>query len=149
MSQAVDVRGRETAGRRVARHRFRWTSVAIGVTLALCTIIFVAPFVWLIVTALKTMPELSAYPIHWIPQRPQWANFARALTMIDYGKYAWNSFFLATIFTVLTTLTSALVGFGFARLQGRGKGLLFIVMLCLGYFYVRALAGNRGREARG
>ena len=27
--------------------------------------------------------------------------------------------------------------------------ILFIVMLCLGYFYVRALAGNRGREARG
>ena len=111
------------------RRRIRWSSLWATAALIVFSVIFVAPFVWLIVTALKETAELNAFPIHWLPQQPQWATFWHAFTIIDYGQYAWNSFFLSTTFAVLTTATSALVGFGFARLRGRGKGVLFIVML--------------------
>lgn len=128
MSQPIRV-GERVAPRHTARRRLRWSTVATVAALVVFSIIFVAPFVWLIVTALKDTSELNAFPIHWLPQQPQWGNFIRALTMIDYGQYAWNSFFLSTVYAVLTTGTSALVGFGFARLRGWGKGPLFIVML--------------------
>lgn len=97
--------------------------------LLVLALVFLFPFAWLILTALKTPDELQAYPTVWLPHVPQWSNFGNALTMINYGMYAWNTFLLAAIYAVLTTASSALVGFGFARLRGRGKPVLFMLML--------------------
>src|SRR5689334_10293350 len=99
------------------------------ILLMILVILFISPFAWLVVTALKTTSELAAFPIHFLPIQAQWDNFVQALTMINYAAYAANSLILSVIYSVLTTLTSALVGFGFARLKGKGKRALFIVML--------------------
>ncbi|GCE15124.1 sugar ABC transporter permease [Tengunoibacter tsumagoiensis] len=99
------------------------------ITLLILALLFVGPLLWLIGVALKTPDELSAYPIRWLPAVFQWENFARALTMIDFWRYLTNTLELATIYASLVTVSSALVGFGFARLRGKGKQLLFLVML--------------------
>ena len=91
--------------------------------------VFIAPFAWLVITALKSYAEIGAYPIHWLPQYPQWDNFVQALTQINYAQYAFNSLFLSVMYTLLITFSSSLVGFGFARLKGWGKRTIFLVML--------------------
>ncbi len=131
MSQALPVSERAVGGVRAERRRpHRGTVLTVAALIVLC-IIFAAPFLWLILTALKTLAEMAAYPVHWLPQQAQWGNFGLALTTINFGQFAWNSVFLATIFCVLTTATSALVGFGFARLRGWGKRPLFVMMLSM------------------
>jgi ABC-type glycerol-3-phosphate transport system permease component len=105
-------------------HAFIWHSVLILLVVGL-----LLPFAWLILTSLKSLNELDIYPIRWLPRQAEWNNYAQALTLIDFLGYAKNSFVLATINSILTTLTSALVGFGFARLRGRGKQAMFLIML--------------------
>lgn len=111
------------------RRRLPIGRLAALVTLLALSCLFVLPFAWLVINALKATSELEAFPITLWPLHPQWDNFRQALTLIDYGKFARNSFELSLISMILTTLTSALVGFGFARLRGRGKNALFILML--------------------
>ncbi|MFI5673446.1 carbohydrate ABC transporter permease [Streptomyces cellulosae] len=98
------------------------------ILIALATL-FISPFGWLVITALKDTSELAAYPLHWTPHEWQWSNFSRALTQIPYLAYARNSLTIAVIYSVLVTLSSAWAGFGFARLRARGKGFLFGVLL--------------------
>jgi ABC-type glycerol-3-phosphate transport system permease component len=91
--------------------------------------IFAGPFLWLVVTSLKTPSEMNVFPVHILPVAPQWDNFTQAFTNINFLAYAANSLILSTVFATLVTLSSALVGFGFARLRARGKRPLFLIML--------------------
>lgn len=110
-------------GKRVLTTTSRYT------LLMALAVLFLAPFLWIAITALKTSAQIAAFPVQFWPSQPDWQNFVRALTMINFPVYAANSAFLATINASLTTITSALVGFGFARLKGRGKRPLFLLML--------------------
>jgi len=116
-----------TPGRRAAR--LRWGNALVVALLVGCAVVFVVPFVWLVLTALKDTAQMGAYPIQALPHPARWDNFYQALTLIDYGKYTRNTFVLAALYTVLVTITSAMAGFGFARVQGAGKRVVFIVML--------------------
>src|SRR5437764_45276 len=104
------------------------TAARVSVLVVLACL-FLVPLVWLFLAALKTQGELSAAPIRILPDQAQWTNFKLAVTYFPWLHYAWNSFFLSTVFGTLTMLSSAMVGFGFARLRGWGKNALFLVML--------------------
>jgi ABC-type glycerol-3-phosphate transport system permease component len=92
-------------------------------------IVFVCPFVWLFITAVKTPAQLASFPVIFWPPQPAWSNFFQALTMINFAAYAANSLTLSLLYAVLVTFSSAVVGFGFARLKGWGKRPLFMIML--------------------
>lgn len=118
----------------VSTPRSRKTRTGIGdiwkyIILLVLAMLFVGPFYWLLATALKDTPELAAFPVRFWPLVPHWGNFLQALTMINYAAYAANSLILSILYSVLTTITSAFVGFGFARLRGKGKRQLFLIML--------------------
>lgn len=118
------------AGTQISPARPRWGGAAARLlALLVLAVVFLIPLFWLLMVALKTQGELSAVPIRILPERWQWSNFRQAAAFFPWLHYAWNSLFLSTTFGVLTTLTSALVGFGFARLKGRGKNALFMLML--------------------
>lgn len=100
--------------------------------LVLATLAFLMPAVWLFLTALKKESEYLAYPIVFFPNPAQWVNFKLAVTLIPYGRYALNSIFLAGMSTVITTFTSAMGGYGFARhSEAKGRSFWFVMMLSM------------------
>lgn len=92
-------------------------------------VLFLSPFGWLLITALKDPSELRVLPIHWWPHQPSLGNFEQALSFWPYFGYARNSLMISTLYAVLATFASAWAGFGFARLEAPGKRLIFGVLL--------------------
>jgi multiple sugar transport system permease protein len=99
--------------------------------LYMTALILSIPIIWILLSSLKEESEFISYPPVILPDPPQWANYVYALTWIPYFKFAWNSAFLATMFSTLTVITSAMVGFAFARLDAPGKGKLFAIVIAL------------------
>ena len=112
-----------------APRRRKRPPVGTYVLILALTVFFIGPFLWLLLAALKTPQEWSSLPISILPKVPQWDNFVHALSDMNFVGYAGNSLFLATVYSILITFSSAAVGFGFARLRAPGKGALFLILL--------------------
>lgn len=111
------------------RVRIRVNRLVLYTVLVAVTGLFLGPFGWLLLTGLKTSAETAAAPVHWVPDVFQWHNFADAYKLIDFLGYARNSLIIALLYAVLVTLSSAWVGYGFARLDAPGKKTLFGILI--------------------
>ncbi|MFJ8542319.1 carbohydrate ABC transporter permease [Streptomyces sp. NPDC093586] len=109
--------------------RVRGSRLVLYTVLVAVTGLFLGPFGWLVLSGLKTPAELAASPVHWLPAVFRWDNFTDAYRLIDFLGYARNSLIIATIYATLITLSSAWVGYGFARLTAPGKKVLFGILI--------------------
>jgi multiple sugar transport system permease protein len=120
-------------GRRVqpvhSARRWRLDAATTYVLLMALVVLFAGPFIWLVLAALKTPAEWVAVPTHILPEEWRWDNFVHAVTDINFAAYTVNSLFLSTLYASLVMMSSAAVGFGFARLSAPGKRFLFTVVL--------------------
>lgn len=112
------------AKRRRALSTLLWECV-----LALCSILFLLPFVWMVKTAFMTPRQIVAYPPQWIPNPFTVRSFQEGLAVSGFDRYFANTAFITVMTIAGTLLSSSMVAFGFARLKARGKGLLFTTLL--------------------
>ena len=91
------------------------------------SLLMVLPFVWMVLTSLKTLEEVDLES--WLPASPQWKNYLEVFSVIPYARFYWNSLFIASWVTFLQVLTSALAAFSFARLRWRGRDKVFFLYL--------------------
>ncbi|MGE5598066.1 MAG: carbohydrate ABC transporter permease [Bacteroidota bacterium] len=100
--------------------------------LATLSVLFVMPLFWMFITALKRPEDLATYPMSIMPPVYQWKHFRELFLTNDVIRF-WealrNSLTLSLVQTAIVTLSSALVGFGFARFRARGKDFLFTILL--------------------
>ncbi|NCW27454.1 MAG: carbohydrate ABC transporter permease, partial [Verrucomicrobia bacterium] len=88
--------------------------------------LFSLPFFWMVSTSLKPLRETMKMPPVWLPLPPQWQNYPDAMAaMGPFWLYTANSFFLASLNVLGTVLSSALVAYGFSRLNWKGRDGLF------------------------
>lgn len=121
---------RTTTGGRGLTHRQIGTAITYALLIAV-TVVLTIPVVYLISTSLKSESEYISEQLQFLPRSPQWRNYYLALTMIDFGRYALNSFLLATSFATLTVITSSMAGYGFARIPAVGRSRLFSIVVAL------------------
>ncbi|MBO0793493.1 MAG: carbohydrate ABC transporter permease [Ktedonobacteraceae bacterium] len=95
------------------------------------SIAFLLPLYWMVTSALKSDNQIFAQPIVWWPPQPRWDNFIKALNYpgFPFLLMLWNSIFYSGTVVIGTVISSALVGYGFARLPFPGRNILFTLTL--------------------
>ena len=105
----------------------RWrryqSTVLIYAILLLVLSGMVVPLVWTLLTSFKYNVDVT---LGWIPPRWTTDNYTGVFRAFSFLRYYANSLVIATTVTVVQVATSALAAYAFARLQFRGRDVLFL-----------------------
>ncbi len=99
--------------------------------LGVLTLLFVSPLLFMISTSFKTRAESSQSPPTLIPSDPTLQAYERILTAADTPVFQWflNSMLAATANAALVVATSALAAYALARLEFRGRKVVFALIV--------------------
>jgi multiple sugar transport system permease protein len=110
----------------VRRRRFLMT-VARHAGLIAVAVMFIAPFVFIILTALMTESQ-AVTPSFW-PRPFQWSNFSQVFDRIPLISYAWNTTQIAVGSTIGVLVSCIPVAYALSRMQWRGRQIAFVLIL--------------------
>jgi ABC-type glycerol-3-phosphate transport system permease component len=116
-----------------------WSGFYVMVTIFVVVSLF--PFYWILITALKTNPEISAGTTGLFPAHLTWSSFSTILHQGTFARSLLNSVIVCGSTTILTVIIASLAGYGLARTQIRGKQLIMGFLLVAGFFPVIAMVG--------
>ncbi len=87
------------------------------------------PFYWMIISSLKSLDEYRmSTPTFW-PRVILFSNYADAFTTANLGRLFVNTMIVGIVSTILSLIITILTAFAFARLEFKGKDLLFAGLL--------------------
>jgi multiple sugar transport system permease protein len=112
--------------------RQRQTRLVKGFAYVVCTLIgfmYVFPFYWMVITALKTDQQIFQWPPALVPTTPQWQNFIESTRYIPFWLYMKNTMVICLIAVAGTLISCTLVAYGFARIRWPGREIAFIIYL--------------------
>ena len=103
------------------------TTLAVGAV----AILFVSPLLWMVSASLKRNGEVFAQPFRWLPENFVWSNYADVwwnggVTML---RAYWNSLIIVSVSVVGSLIIASLAAYAFAKIQFKGKNLVFMIFL--------------------
>ncbi len=111
------------------RAKRRINSTLLHVLLIIGGIVMVFPFVWMLLTSFKTLPQLLTDPLAFLPDPWTFDNYTEAWNAVPFGQAYLNSIYIAVLVVIGTLITASMAGYAFARIPFRGSKVIFIVFL--------------------
>ncbi len=87
------------------------------------------PFYWMLNSSLKSLDEYRmSIPTFW-PKQVLFSNYSTAFTTANLGRLFLNTLYVGLVSTILSLVITVLSAFAFARLEFKGKNILFAGLL--------------------
>lgn len=87
--------------------------------------VFLYPFLYMMITSLKSNSDLNNYAVEWIPTELKFENYFIAADLLKVSKYLKNSVIVTVLASVGHIISCSFIGYGFARFNFPFKKLLF------------------------
>lgn len=106
-----------------------FSQLGIYLFLFLMALIVLFPFYWMVISSLKSLAEYKLSPPTFWPKQVLLSNYADAFTTANLGTLFMNTMYVGLVSTILSLIITVLTAFAFARLEFKGKELLFGALL--------------------
>ncbi len=120
------------------RRRAHWGNLLTHLILSAGVIVVALPFVWMLVTSLKSYGDASSFPPAksfgdllglFVPNGWHFENYADAWNAAPFGTYFLNTIIVAVGTTAGVLLTSIFAAYAFAKIDFKGSAVLFVLVL--------------------
>lgn len=101
----------------------RYTICYILLTIAAFFVVF--PFYWMFATSVKDAEEVLRMPPTIFPEKIHLSNFSQSMRSANFSRYMINTLIVGIFSTIGTIVTTVTAAYAFARLNFKGRDLLF------------------------
>lgn len=103
-----------------------WLKIILYSVLILYSIITILPFIWALSASFKSLNEIVAGGLNFIPRNVTFENYQQIFLKSPlFGRWFFNSVFVAVWIAILNLLFNSMAGYALARISFPGRGLLF------------------------
>lgn len=127
MATGTITKNKQRTGRRKQLNKLGL--ILLQILMTIIVISFLIPTLWMISSSLKHTTEVFTHPIVWIPENPQWKNYIKIFEVLPFGKFTLNTIIVTGLAVIGTVVSSAMVGYSFARLRWPGRQFFFVLMI--------------------
>lgn len=110
-------------------NRFSIARFFIYAVLSIASFLSVFPFYWMFVMATNHNSVINKVPPAYIPGKELVTNFTNVLNSTNFFEAMGNSIIVSTLTTLGVLFLCSLAGFAFAKLEFKGKNILFVLIL--------------------
>jgi ABC-type glycerol-3-phosphate transport system permease component len=94
---------------------------------------YLFPFIWMVGSSFKTLPEFFSQGMDILPRQLRWENYIEAWTVAQFGTYFGNTVFITVMVVILSNLFSSMAAYVLIRTSIPGKkfliGLIMVTFL--------------------
>ncbi|EIG9607561.1 carbohydrate ABC transporter permease [Listeria monocytogenes] len=110
------------------RQKSRGAQIAVISILTVGGFFMILPFIWMVLSSLKTDAEILKIPPTIWPETFTLDNFTKLFTEMDFAIYLKNTLIIV-FFSFFGLFLNAMAGYGFAKFKFKGKNKLFYLVL--------------------
>lgn len=94
-------------------------------------ILFLVPLLWMVSSSLKLAPDVFSQNFRWIPDKIQWSNYLQIWfhDKVPFWRLYCNSLFITVFSTAGQLIVSSMAGYALAKIEFKGRDILFVTIL--------------------
>lgn len=101
----------------------------LNVFLCVLCVLMLLPFCWVISTSLRLPADSFKMPPSFFPTDFHYENYLEVFSKFPFGRFLFNSLFVAVTAVILNLLVTTMAGYAFAKIPFKGKNVLFMILL--------------------
>ncbi|MCB2361189.1 carbohydrate ABC transporter permease [Clostridium estertheticum] len=109
--------------------KLKSSNLIVHIILIIGAIAMLIPFIWMILTSLKTLTESTSLPITIIPKSFKWGNYVDVWNQLPFAKFYINTMLMIFFRVIGSVFFSAMAAYALARIEFPGKNFFFMLIL--------------------
>ena len=113
------------------RKKRNWSHVIVFAILVLCMVITLLPFIWMILTSLKTQSEAITIPLQILPDKLLFSNYVSVFKKVPFAKMYLNSIISTGVIVGVQVILCSMAAYAFGRIKFLGRNVIFAALLAV------------------